>query len=266
MTSVALVLCLKAVSLLGSLLMVLHLYRTGLYRRYPIFFAFFVFRIPNSTWPFFLDVSSPLYQQVWILTEPIEFGFYVVMVVELYKLVLEKYKGLYTAGRWALALSLAISVAISAISLIPRISPSMPQRSKIMFYVLATERGIQTGSALFIILILGFLSLFPVKLSRNVRMHALMFSIFFLSNTFVVLMRSLFGLRMADETNTILLGINAVSILTWLTLLRVTGEDSSAATVPIAPEHESRLLVHLDSLNAALLRSGRQKPAIPRSF
>jgi hypothetical protein len=135
-----------------------------------------------------------------------------------------------------------------------------------MFYVLATERGIQTGSALFIILILGFLSLFPVKLSRNVRMHALMFSIFFLSNTFVVLMRSLFGLRMADETNTILLGINAVSILTWLTLLRVTGEDSSAATVPIAPEHESRLLVHLDSLNAALLRSGRQKPAIPRSF
>jgi hypothetical protein len=79
-------------------------------------------------------------------------------------------------------------------------------------------------------------------------------------------MRSLFGLRMADETNTILLGINAVSILTWLTLLRVTGEDSSAATVPIAPEHESRLLVHLDSLNAALLRSGRQKPAIPRTF
>ena len=48
MTSVALVSCLKAVSLLGSVLMVLKLYRTGLYHRYPIFFAFFIFRIPNS--------------------------------------------------------------------------------------------------------------------------------------------------------------------------------------------------------------------------
>ena len=98
MTGAALVSCLKAVSLLGSMLMVLNFYRTGLYRRYPIFFAFFIFRIPNSIWPFFLDVSSALYQKVWILTEPIEFGFYVLMVVELYKLVLEKYKGLYSLG------------------------------------------------------------------------------------------------------------------------------------------------------------------------
>jgi len=81
MTSAALVSCLKAVSLLGSLLMVLHLYRTGLYSRYPIFFAFFIFRVPNSIWPFFLEVSAPRYQQVWILTEPLEFGFYVLMVV-----------------------------------------------------------------------------------------------------------------------------------------------------------------------------------------
>ena len=146
-----------------------------------------------------MDVSSGLYQRVWVLTEPIEVVFYVLMVVELYKLVLEKYKGLYSLGRWALYLSLAISVGISAITLLPRIKPSMAQRSKIMFYVLATERGIHTALAIFIILILGFLSFFPVKLSRNVRVHALVFSIFFLSSTFVLLMRSLFGLRLADE-------------------------------------------------------------------
>ena len=127
MASVALVSSLKAILLLGSVLMVLKLYRTGLYHRYPIFFAFFIFRIPNTIWPFFLDTSSPLYQQVWILTEPIEFGFYVLMVKELYKLVLEKYKGLYSLGRWGAVLSLAISVSISAITLLPRINPSMPQ-------------------------------------------------------------------------------------------------------------------------------------------
>src|ERR1035437_8019626 len=161
MTSAALVSCLRAVLLLGSMLMVLMLYRTGLYRRYPIFFAFFIFRIQNGVWPLFLQISSPLYQEVWVLTEPIGLGFYVLMVLELYKLVLERYKGLYTLGRWALYVSLAISVSISAISLLPRIQPSMPQESKVMFYMLATERGVHTGLAIFIVLILCFLSLFP---------------------------------------------------------------------------------------------------------
>jgi hypothetical protein len=258
MTGVVLVSCLKAVLLLGSVLMVLKLYRTGLYRRYPIFFAFFIFRIPNSIWPLFLAVSSPLYLKVWVLTEPIELGFYVLMVVELYKVVLEKYKGLYSLGRWALYFSLAISVTVSAISLLPRITPSLPQPSKIMFYVLATERGIHTGLAIFIILILCFLSFFPVKLSRNVRVHALVFSIFFLSSTFMLLMRNLFGLRMADELNTVLMGVTAASVVAWLALLRTAGEDSRSAPVLYGQEHESRLLTHLDSLNAVLLRASNR--------
>lgn len=258
MAGVTLVSCLKAVLLLGSVLMVLKLYRTGLYRHYPIFFAFFIFRIPNSMWPLFSDVTSPVYQKVWILTEPIALGFYVLMVVELYKSVLQKYKGLYTLGRWALYSSLAISVSISAISLLPQIKPSAPQISRIMFYVMAAQRGIHTALAIFILLILCFLSFFPVKLSRNVRVHALVFSIFFLSHTFVLLMRSLFGLRLGHEMNTILMGITAASVVAWLTMLRTAGEDLRLAPVPIGPEHESRLLTHLDSLNAALLRaSGR---------
>lgn len=258
MTGVVLVSCLQAVLLVGSMLMVLMLYRTGLYRRYPIFFAFFIFRIPNGIWPLFLQISSPLYQEVWVLTEPIELGFYVLMVLELYKLVLERYKGLYTLGRWALYVSLSISVSISAISLLPRIQPSMPQQSKVMFYMLATERGVHTGLAIFIALILCFLSLFPVKLSRNVRVHALVFSVFFLSSTFMLLMRSLFGMHLADEVNTVLLGITAASMVAWLTLLRAAGEESRPAPALYGQEDESRLLRHLDSLNAALLRASRR--------
>jgi hypothetical protein len=258
MTSAALVSCLKAVLLLGSVLMVLKLYRTGLYRRYPIFFAFFIFRIPNSIWPLFLETSSDIYQKVWVLTDPVGLGFYVLMVVELYKLVLDKYKGLYTLGRWVLYISLAISVSISVVALLPRIKPIAAQRSRVMSYLLATERGIDTALAIFIILILCFLSFFPVKLSRNVRVNALVFSIFFLSNTFVLLMRSLFGKHLIDQVNTVLLGVTAASVVAWLALLRTAGEDLRLAPVPSGPEHESRLLTHLDSLNAALLRaSGR---------
>ena len=254
MTSAALDTFLRAVLLLGSILMVFKLYRTGLYHRYPVFFVFFIFRIPNSIWPLFVNLSSPLYQQVWVPTDLIGQGFYVLMVVELYRLALEKYKGLYSMGRWVMYLSLAVSLGISAASLLPQIKPSMPQRSKIMFYVVATERGIQTGLAIFILLILCFLSFFPVKLSRNVRVHALVFSVFFLSNTFVLLMRSLFGLRLASEMGTVLLGVTTASVVAWLALLNAAGEEARMAPAPSGQVHESRLLTHLDSLNAALLR------------
>ena len=97
-----------------------------------------------------------------------------------------------------------------------------------------------------------------MRLSRNVRVHALVFSSFFLSGTFVLLMRSLFGMHLADVVNMILMGVTAASLVAWLTLLRAAGEDPVRAPLLIEPEHESRLLAHLDSLNAALLRtSGR---------
>ncbi len=262
MNSVTLVSVLRAILLLGSVLMVLKLYRTGLYLRYPVFTAFFLFRIPNSIWPLFLDVRSDLYFKIWVWTDPIGLAFYILMVMELYKLALERYKGLYSLGRWALHVSLAISVAISAISLLPKIKPSLPQTSKIMMYVLATERGIDTALALFIILILGFLSFLPVKLSRNVRVHALVYSIFFLSNTYVLLMRSLFGRQLGDEFNTVLLATTAASVVAWLMMLRTAGEDLRHAPTSIGPQYESRLLGHLDSLNAALLKSSRRATPI----
>src|SRR5437879_1600430 len=121
MTGTVLVWFLKTVLLLGSALMAYKLYSTGLHRRYPIFFAYFIFRVPNSVWPLILNTSSPEYQKIWICTEPIVLTFYILLIRELYRLVLEKYKGLYTLGRWAMYLSMAIAVIVSGLSLIPRI-------------------------------------------------------------------------------------------------------------------------------------------------
>src|ERR1700730_11183971 len=102
MSSVALVSFLKIVSLAGSALTALKLFKSGLYRRYRVFFAYFVFRLVDSIWPFFLDLNSPKYFYSWVLTEPVLWVFYLLMVFELYRLVLENHKGLYTLGQWAM--------------------------------------------------------------------------------------------------------------------------------------------------------------------
>jgi hypothetical protein len=179
MTTAVLVPVLQAILLLGSILMVLKLYRTGLYRRYPVFFAFFIFRIPNSIWPLFLPRESFNYFYLWVCTDPVLLLFYVLVVVELYKTVLERYRGLYSLGRWVMYASVAISVLISALSLMPTITPETQQVSATLIYLLGIERGVDTALAIFIILMLGFLSFFPLKLSRNVRVHALVFQSFF---------------------------------------------------------------------------------------
>jgi hypothetical protein len=260
MPGTVLVWFLKAVLLLGSALMAYKLYRTGLHRHYPIFFAYFLFRVPNSIWPFFLDTSSPLYQQVWIIIDPIVLTFYVLLVRELYRLVLDKYKGLYTLGRWAMYLAMTVSVIVSVLSLIPRIKPTAPQTSKIMTYVLGTERGVDTALAIFIVLLLLFLSRYPIRLSRNVRTYAVIYSIFFLCNIFVLLMRALFGLRMADEVNTALLAVTAICVISWLILLTPQGAELADQRFAVGPHSEHHLLTQLDSLNAALLKVGTRRP------
>ena len=55
------------------------------------------------------------------------------MVLELYGLVLERYKGLYTLGRWAMYGAILVSGAVSILTLLPKIAPSTPEPSKRLF-------------------------------------------------------------------------------------------------------------------------------------
>jgi len=250
---------LQGVLLLGSILTAVRLFRTGLYRRYPFFFLYFVLRIPNSLWPLFLDTSSNTYLHVWVFTEPVFVVLYVLMVFELYRLVLEKYEGLYTLGRWAMYLFGTISLGVSALTLIPRIRPTAPQSSKILGYFFAIERGVDFSLAIFLILLLFFLALFPVKLSRNVRVHAIIYPVFFLSNTLALLMRGLFGMQHVDQFNAVFSVVSVAAMIAWLVLLSPEGEEAPAHTqVSAGHDFESRALIHLSSLNATMLRVSRQ--------
>jgi hypothetical protein len=235
------------------------LFKTGLYRRYPLFFLYFVFRVPNGVWPLFVDLKSDLYAYIWAWTDPIVLIFYILLVAELYRLVLEKYPGLYTVGRWVMYASVCISVTISILSLLPKLTPEMPQRTRKLAYFFVTERGIDTALAIFIILLLLFMSRYPIKLSRNARVHAMIYCVFFLSSTLGLLMRGLFGMLLAGPVNTALTAISAASVLAWLILLSSEGEEVPKVHPYMETPQEQRLLSQLDMLNATLLRASRHQ-------
>lgn len=254
----ALVLFFEWVSLLGAALTGFKLFRSGLYRRYRFFFVYLVSLVPYGICLLALDVHSGLYQEFWTVTTPLFWLLYILVVFELCGLILEKYKGLYTLGRWAMCLGLVIAVTLSVLSLLPYIAPATPQRSRIMGYMLATERGVDFSLAIFILLILFFLSRYPAPLSRNVAVHSVVFSVFFLSNTLGLLLYSVFGLHINREINLFLMGIGSACMVGWLVLLNAKGEAVRLSTLQFGRGDEQRMLLKLESLNDTLLRISRK--------
>jgi hypothetical protein len=240
-------------SLLGAALLSFKLLQTGLWRRYPIFFWYFLFRVPDSVWPLFLNAGSPVYQKVWMLTEPIAWVFHILVVIELYRLVLEDHKGIYTLGRWAMYAALAIAIPISVLSLIPHFTVHTPDKTRYMGYEFATARGINFSLALFLLLILFFLSRYPFKLSRNVVVHSALYTILFFSEALVVFLRT-FKIVATEKLNIIVVALSCACIVAWLILLGPRGEEVQAHFPLISPQREKTALRQLESLNATLLK------------
>ena len=208
-----------------------------------------------------MDSKTSVYVLWWAITGAIVWVFYVLLVFELYRLVLDEYKGIYTLGRRFMYLGVAVSITISALSLIPKINPQTPQRSRILPYFLAAERGIDFSLAIFILLILLFLAVFRVPLARNVKIHAAVYSVYFLSNTLVFLLRSVFGLRMINQVDLLLMATSSGCLIAWLFLLSPKGE-TLPSPVPAGPAgEEQRILVHLEALNRTLLNASRKVAA-----
>jgi hypothetical protein len=261
MSTPALVSFFQIISILGSGLVALKVFTSGLYRRYRIFFIYFIFRVPYLTGFWFRyhqDPNSRAYLDLFLYTEPVVMLFYILVVLELYRLVLERYQGLYTIGRWAMYAAIVISVTISVLTLLPKITPSTPEPSKNLFREIAVERGVDLSLVLFIFLIVLFLGRFPVPFSRNVLVHTGIYAVFFLSNTLVLLLRTVIGINVNDTINLCLIGLSSACSVAWWLLLSAKGEAVQVSMPHLGPGSEEHILRQLESLNATLLKVSRK--------
>ena len=258
--SAAVVRFLEVGILVGCGLTSLKLLFSGLYKRYRALFAYLIFRFFYTTalLTAFRSTQSASYLWFWTLTEPVIWLFYVIVVIELYSLVLEKHRGLATLGRWVLYGGLCLSILISGLALLPELSGGRAQRSQLIPFYLAIERGVDLSLLIFLLLILLWLTQYPVPLSRNVLVHSLAYSILFLSNTAGLLVRVILGFNLSGTVTTFFLGIGAVCILIWLVFLTPAGEEVRVSLPSFGPEHEKRILNQLEALNKTLLKVSRE--------
>jgi hypothetical protein len=239
-------------------LLAARLYSSELSSKYRIFFVYTVFRVFYLVSLTFLSTDSDWYFYFFVLTEPLIWAMYVGVSVELYRLILERHRGFYTLGRRAMFVVMAVSVAISLAALAPSVAGAAPQSSKIMGLVLAGERAFDLSLALFLVLMLAFLNFYTVPLSRNIVVHAVVFTVFFLSNTLTMVLWTVFRKKYANELNLGLMGLSFACSLAWLLFLTPAGERLRARLPWFSREREERILWQLDSLNAMLVKAGRK--------
>jgi len=254
----ALILFLRWFTLAGMIFTCARLWHFGLHRRYRVFFAYLVFSSVRSGILLIFDVSSSFYFKFWIVTEPVLWLFYILLVLELYSLVLEAHKGLYTVGRWALWGALSVAMASALVSLLPQSGTPYGPSWLVGFYVLV-ERGLLFSLVIFLILMLWFLSHYPVVLRRNVVIHSVVYAIFFLSSSVTFLAHSFLGYEVARPLNALFTAIMAICVVGWMTLLDGAGEvEKRSLKRAWNTAEDRRLIEQLDSLNATLLRIARK--------
>jgi hypothetical protein len=232
------------------------IYFSGLHRRYRAFFNFLIFFALQNLALTILGETSGAYQKVWVLSEPIEWFFYVWVVLELYSLVLQDYQGLYTAGRWSLIVAISVALLASGFSLIVP-SHSTHQGHLMASYYMA-ERAVYFSLVVFLLTILALLTRYPITLNRNAVVHSVVFSVYFFGNTAAFLLLTTHGYGMIQIAAYIIQAVNLGALGTWLAMLNPAGEQRQQRLRPAwMPGQEEKLLNQLNSLNVALMRAGR---------
>ena len=84
----------------GTAALSVRLFASGLHRRYRVFFIYLVFATLRTGALGAIGPKANTYEKLWVLTEPLEWLLYALVVLEIYALVLQDYRGLATVGRW----------------------------------------------------------------------------------------------------------------------------------------------------------------------
>jgi hypothetical protein len=255
MPSTSLFMGLWLFTILANAVTALRLYQLDLNRSYRFFFVYLVFQTFRSLSLLPFGSNPRVYSNIYFATVFPLWILYTLVVLELYSLILKDYTGIYSLGQRTLYIAIFLSVCVSMLSLLPAWGNEGFSR---VFWMTTVERGVVFSLLVFLLIILLFLSRYPVPLSRNVIIHSIVYTIFFAADSLITLVRNLVGpsLSIIKMLNICVLGVSAVCYLIWIFFLTRHGE----ATVMVLrqnwdPVQEQRLLSQLSTINSVLRRT-----------
>ncbi len=229
----------------------------GLARQFPALLGYFLFvAVLESAWAV-MEQSSRIYFWTYVLIEPLEYIFSILVVRELLTLMFDNYPGIRTVGRWAMYTGIVLSAGTSLALTKFFWSTGAKGRHKWgLFYLESTQRSIVFSLVVVILAILFVLSKYPLHLGRNTYVSCGFFSALFLSEAVRLLLdstaRVLYN-NFADRTESIFI---ALCLGTWAFMLQPAA--APVTRVAYSTPQEDHLLQQLDSLNRLMSRAAKR--------
>jgi len=225
------------------------------YRFFVLYLLFITVR-SSVTWAF--EPGSAIFQNIWRNTQPIVWILYVLIVLEICSLIFKEYRGIQLLGRWAIWGSLIVAVVLSSFSLMPTWRNLRTDALLFQRYLMI-ERGIDFALVILLLLILGFLLSLPIPLSKNVVIHCILYSAFFMSNTMGILLVNVTGTYISQLVSLSLQSVSALCLLAWLVFLTREGEvKKMVLRRQLTSSDEEQLLGQLANINATLMRASKK--------
>lgn len=238
------------------LLLLTNLFRSGLFGKYRYFGWYITLELTRLSVMSLLPLQTQIYAHVYFATQPIVWLFYVLVVLELFQLVLRNHAGIASLGRRALTWSLAGSALVSGLTLLVDLQTGSSEHA-LLYNFMLLERLVMTSLLLLLLCLTVFLGIFPVPLTRNIRVHTAVFAVYFAVRTSLLWIRTIYGVEQAQILNLAGATLAIGCLLAWTTLLGSSGE-TVPVRVKLKSEAEERLLAQLDAINETLLRSARK--------
>ncbi len=237
--------------------LIVSLVTRGLAGRYRWFLVFLCFQLAQSLLMMSLSVTSTGYAWGYFTTQPVTWLLNILVILELYSRALGDRPGIASFSRWAMVAALGVAVGLSALTLSADLSRALGPPALVYFRVV--ERGILSSLIVFLLLITGFLSWFPLGVKRNIALHAGIFSVYFLATAMAFFVLNVTGAEVTDAVSAVFLIIIDACLLTWLLFLNRRGEEETLVVRRRwRPEDEEKLSHQLDALNTLLLKTSRK--------
>ncbi len=245
-------------SLALSLILLGRLCLEGLHKTYKWFFLLLLVDCVRTAVLLALPLQSTRYAYTYMLTAPLIWLVYFLVLKELLGVVLEDHKGIGSLALQVMYVGLAVAVVLSVVLAYLELSrPEVKYPVLTGFFIF--HRVVVAIVLLLVLLLGGFLLWFPVQLRRNVVYYAIGYVIYFLSKSVLLLVRNVLekdATMMLSAAN-LLIG-NAV-LLFWVVRLNKRGEKSSVSVGHSWNRKEADAAVEqLKAINQALVRAGRQ--------
>jgi hypothetical protein len=199
---------------------------------------------------------SNLYGWVYLLSTPILWFLAYLVVLELYRLILEDYPGIASVGRKAVTWCMGLAVIVSIAYAIPDLRTTSGRFPVLRIYFIM-ERSTVLGLLLFLVLIQLFLVRYKLRLSPNRMVYATGYALYFGVGVALDIIYTALGIRVVDAVTSWGVVVAGAILLAGAALLASKGEVRVQLESADSDSDRARLQQQLTDINRLLSRAAR---------